>query len=370
MIKTSQFFYLVGACLIIIGLGYHFKDSEVHLWEEINSSYQIKGTSDQEGGGDSEVIAWKQSPQGLSFTYILSKVKRWAYAGINIEYTPKNQPKNCVDLSGYDAIRMELKSNLNHGLTFQLATFPKDIKEQETTRILHQVIKVDSTYQQYHLNLSHFFIPEWYKLNNNLPASGADMSLDCVQSVYLISSNYMERGVQDEIWWKNAYLIKSRTWTLPLALGVSLTSLLFLLIIYIKQTTWEKAVKNNILNKYNSKASQNPTELGISSEWELVREYFANHYSDADFKISEVAKKLKIPQKRLSSIIQDQIKQSPREYLNELRLKEGARLLKETPLAINQIAYDVGYNNTAHFNRQFKSKFSQTPKEYRSIQEQ
>lgn len=52
-------------------------------------------------------------------------------------------------------------------------------------------------------------------------------------------------------------------------------------------------------------------------------------------------------------------------YINDLRVGYSSKLLLETGLTIDQIAYQSGYNNTTFYNRKFKAKMGVTPKEYR-----
>ena len=54
------------------------------------------------------------------------------------------------------------------------------------------------------------------------------------------------------------------------------------------------------------------------------------------------------------------------DFLNQARLIEGARLLKETNLLIAEIAAKVGYADQSYFDRRFKERFGQTPLRFRS----
>lgn len=256
---------------------------------------------------------------------------------------------------------MKIKSKHNKGFTLQVRTFAKDLAPTEESRVLYQILLSDTSYTHFSLGLDDFYIPEWYKLTHKLPASGADMSLHCVQSIQLLSSNYIDRNQIDTVSWTEVYLHQNRTWPLPLASGFILSTLIFMLLAYIKAKTWRKAVQTNILNQFEA----TPETKIRDTEWEAIRNYFASNYSESDFKLEAVAKEIGITQKRLTLRVRNQLNKSPREYLNELRLKEGARLLLETDLAINKIAFDIGYNSAAHFNRQFKLKYEVTPKVYR-----
>ncbi|MFC4777013.1 AraC family transcriptional regulator [Paenibacillus sp. GCM10023252] len=53
------------------------------------------------------------------------------------------------------------------------------------------------------------------------------------------------------------------------------------------------------------------------------------------------------------------------EFVNDTRLQEALRLLKETDERIENIAYQVGYNQLTHFHRMFRKIIGITPSEYR-----
>jgi AraC-like DNA-binding protein len=55
------------------------------------------------------------------------------------------------------------------------------------------------------------------------------------------------------------------------------------------------------------------------------------------------------------------------QYLNQLRITEAQKLLQETDQSISEIAYRVGFENLAYFNRSFKKICGVTPKEWRAI---
>ena len=52
-------------------------------------------------------------------------------------------------------------------------------------------------------------------------------------------------------------------------------------------------------------------------------------------------------------------------YLNIIRIKNAAELLKTSDHSITETAFSVGYRNLGHFNRIFKAIFKMPPREYR-----
>jgi AraC-like DNA-binding protein len=53
------------------------------------------------------------------------------------------------------------------------------------------------------------------------------------------------------------------------------------------------------------------------------------------------------------------------EYLNQIRVEFGCKLLMDPDLGILEICLDSGFNNLSHFNKQFKKITGVTPTEYR-----
>ena len=53
------------------------------------------------------------------------------------------------------------------------------------------------------------------------------------------------------------------------------------------------------------------------------------------------------------------------EYLRDLRLEEAARLLRETDMPIDQVAFSVGLKSASGFHRNFLLSYGMTPAQYR-----
>ena len=54
-------------------------------------------------------------------------------------------------------------------------------------------------------------------------------------------------------------------------------------------------------------------------------------------------------------------------FLNEVRISNACRLLQTKEASVQQVCFDVGFNNLSHFNRIFKKILGQTPRSYMKL---
>ena len=55
---------------------------------------------------------------------------------------------------------------------------------------------------------------------------------------------------------------------------------------------------------------------------------------------------------------------TPQQWLKGRRLDKAIQLLSEQELSVSSLAYEVGYENTSYFIKEFKKKVGQSPKQY------
>lgn len=112
-----------------------------------------------------------------------------------------------------------------------------------------------------------------------------------------------------------------------------------------------------------------PVPTAMRSESELQRErlveWLRAHYSESELDADAVAKGCGIPRDRLATLLKEGYGMAFKPFLNELRLTEAARLLRETDRSISEIAFAVGYNSHTHFTRVFRERYRTTPGEWR-----
>lgn len=99
----------------------------------------------------------------------------------------------------------------------------------------------------------------------------------------------------------------------------------------------------------------------------LILKYMENHYMNK-LTIEEMAAEVGLSQSHFMKYFKNTMGTSFIEYLNEYRLTMAARLLLSSDSSILAIAAEVGFENLSYFNRIFKKRFGQTPREYRRQQ--
>ena len=81
--------------------------------------------------------------------------------------------------------------------------------------------------------------------------------------------------------------------------------------------------------------------------------------------LNEIAASEGLTPTHLSHIFHERMGVTFRDYLNELRFENALRLLKDESMNIYEIAINSGFSDVKYMTEMFKSRFDQTPAEYR-----
>jgi DNA-binding response OmpR family regulator len=111
-----------------------------------------------------------------------------------------------------------------------------------------------------------------------------------------------------------------------------------------------------------------PTDLGRNPDSVLVREamrYIGAHLAELS-PVPELARRLGMHEKRLLTLFRDHLGMTVSGFISEERLRQGARLLVETSMSIQDIALTVGFSNPGNFATAFRSRHGQSPLAYRT----
>ncbi len=122
---------------------------------------------------------------------------------------------------------------------------------------------------------------------------------------------------------------------------------------------------------YNPAAITSPTNLHRAATNERIRQGLARledrdpFYKQSDLSVHDLAKKLETNRTYLANFFKDN-GTSFYEYIENLRITEAERLLKEDSLiSLNAVLVKCGFGSRATFNRAFERRFGMKPSEYR-----
>ncbi len=107
----------------------------------------------------------------------------------------------------------------------------------------------------------------------------------------------------------------------------------------------------------------NKTELEfINKATSIIQKHMAN----TDFNVGVLAEEMAMGKSKLYSDVKEFTDMTPNDFIQTIRLKEAAKLLKEqADLNISDIAYRVGFSTPRYFSQLFKGYFGLTPVNYR-----
>ncbi|MBE1445404.1 helix-turn-helix domain-containing protein [Paenibacillus sp. OAS669] len=97
-----------------------------------------------------------------------------------------------------------------------------------------------------------------------------------------------------------------------------------------------------------------------------VLDYCGLHYHEP-ISLHSVAERFHVSDSYLSRLFKQHTGFHFSEYIHAFRIREAQRLIKETGLKMTDIAEQVGYINTTHFNRKFKQVARMSPSAYKKM---
>jgi len=116
----------------------------------------------------------------------------------------------------------------------------------------------------------------------------------------------------------------------------------------------------------NAKEALPPTAEAPSLR-DRVEEAIAEHLTDPDFGVAELAAATALSPSQLRRRMKEAYDRTPVQLIRRRRLEAGARLLREREdVTIGEVAYAVGFNSQSYFSRSFRDEFGVPPSEYRS----
>ena len=97
-----------------------------------------------------------------------------------------------------------------------------------------------------------------------------------------------------------------------------------------------------------------------------IERYLTENYTDPSMCLAKLSDRFNISESYLSHLFKNKTGQNFSVYLENLRLNEAARRLKEPGCNLSSLYLELGYNNSTTFRRAFKKRYGMAPSEMRS----
>ena len=98
---------------------------------------------------------------------------------------------------------------------------------------------------------------------------------------------------------------------------------------------------------------------------DTIEKYIEDNYQDPSMGLNKIADEFQISETYFSHMFKEKTGVNFSTYLENIRMSEAARLIKETNISLNELYISVGYNNVNTFRRAFKKTYGVTPSSMR-----
>ncbi len=106
------------------------------------------------------------------------------------------------------------------------------------------------------------------------------------------------------------------------------------------------------------------TNKGDEAFLNRLNEEIEKHISDETFSVESLTDILSISRSNLQRKLKGISGVTPGDYLRNYRLKRACKLLLETDMRINEVAFYVGFNSASYFTKAFYKCYQMSPKEF------
>lgn len=205
-----------------------------------------------------------------------------------------------------------------------------------------------------------------------------------VWGIYLLMSGFLLKNLIRKLFSKKEKLITSELWLVIVFMAnvliyqayliglfflylvgtITFSILFYALLIFFLSRKNRTAIFQEIPEKYSAKKiEKDEADALIQKLDELMKS--KELYKNSNIKLLDIAKELHITTHKLSQLLNDNLGKSFATFLNDYRIEETKRLLKETPeLTLEAIGFEAGFSSKSNFYATFKKLTGKTPAQY------
>lgn len=128
---------------------------------------------------------------------------------------------------------------------------------------------------------------------------------------------------------------------------------------------FHRAVGDMVLALHSAGAAEPPRQSAAGRHVAKIQQYIDTHFEDKLI-IEELADRFFLSRPYVRNLFMWHLGLSPKQYLQEVRMKKAGELLLQTDYEIRLIASSVGYSDQLAFSKVFKQYYGCAPTQFRS----
>ena len=355
---TDKLSLIVNSCSFGLLVGIYFlfyKTNETKFFPD-QKNIQVDFYNDSIDHGKSEITRSIISDSSVSMSFILKDGFIRPYAGIGFEKKDHSvfnvQPYNRI---GIDASSHNIKPFFVY-LIYNDSTKDSN-KNSMPSRHLCHYIEISSERKQFVLNTNDFYTPDWWFDKYNLsPASTGKPKLNQIYRLAIVTGLTPRQNQEQSIQINSIIFYSDNTIVVSIMAIIQLVIVSITFLFYYIKT---KPKKRLITISYNALPNKQIEKTQIN-----FLDYIHENYHESDLNLNIISKKTGVHIRKIAESISSQFNCNVKTYINQIRINEAKRLLKESTFNRSEIAYRVGFSSPSNFNRVFKNLTGISPSEY------
>ncbi|MCL7752978.1 helix-turn-helix domain-containing protein [Polaribacter sp. Z022] len=224
-----------------------------------------------------------------------------------------------------------------------------------------------------------------YKTNISLWSKYVVHTIYAVWGLYILMSGFCLKDVFKRLTTKKVVLTTSELWLVWVFIGnllifsayiigyfylyligtITFSVVFYALLVFLLSKSNRENVFKDIPEKYASKKIKE-TEANIlvkNLNKVMLEKQF---YKNTNIKLNDIAKEIQISSHQLSQLLNDNLGKSFALFINEYRIDEAKRILKENnQFTLEAIGFEAGFSSKSNFYATFKKIVGKTPSEFK-----
>ena len=328
--------------------------------------YDLSAYSDFNDGGSSTASLSETSDSSIVFDYSLRKSPERKgidpYAGFSLIVTKQKQ---FLDISSFDHLCVDFESKRAKSFVVNLKTAIEGFTDPNNWRSFYFetcMIPVHLGSKHYCLPLKNFSRPQWWWKEVGTVAATLPDHADNTKflGIDIQTGPGTDDSSADKVVITRISFVKENAFIFALMGGLAVLYITAMLIAQYVLGRQRKRLEQTAFS-YRPLEVQNH----LDADADRIIRYLGEHYNNSELTVDRLGAETGVSPVRIPVILQKKCKRTFKQYLNEIRISESKRLLREVDRTIAEIAFTVGYNNVTHFNRVFRQIEGASPTEYR-----